>query len=123
MTQIELFSGQNLKHRGVESVLMHQDDAFKFLVKHMILLIANRKGWVTSDDLQDFLDGEDIEPTHQNAIGAMFSSMSREGLIVDTRISIRTRRPSGHARKISVWALPGHNRLDVLESVSQLEGV
>ena len=59
---------------------------------------------VTADTLIDAvgLPAGEIATNHNNAIGALFNRMARQGAIVEVD-QVRSTRPSNMGRKITVW--------------------
>lgn len=58
----------------------------------------------TSDDLYQRVGlPHSSEPNDNNAVGALFSSMAKAGIIRATGRFPRTRRAAGHGRRIQEW--------------------
>ncbi len=96
--QLSLEQGRSLKEEGLDSV-SENNKAFLALMRAEARRLADQRGWVTSDDLRVYASQLNLEPTHQNAWGAVFKGTQWK--VVGRR---KSAVPQGHAREIKIWA-------------------
>lgn len=94
MTQQLTFDGPALRDAGIAKLERHP---WLERARWMALVLCQRKGSVTSDDLHDVME----PPPHENCYGAVF----RDKRFRPTGERVQTKRASGHARWIQVWEL------------------
>lgn len=95
--QLSLEEGRVLKDNGLASVA-ENNTAFLALMRAEAIRISLSRGWVTSDDLRVYASQLDLEPTHQNAWGAIFRGPQWK--VVGHR---KSAVPGNHAREIKIW--------------------
>lgn len=96
--QLSLEQGRALKEDGLASVA-ENNTVFLAVMRAEARRISETRGWVTSDDLRVYASQQNIEPTHQNAWGAVF--LGRCWKVVGRR---KSAVPQGHSREIKIWA-------------------
>jgi hypothetical protein len=96
--QLSLTQGRILKEEGLDSV-SENNKAFLALMRAEARRLADQRGWVTSDDLRVYASQLNLEPTHQNAWGAVFKGPRWK--VVGRR---KSAVPQGHAREIKIWS-------------------
>lgn len=79
-----------------------KDDPFSNAVDLAIMVVIARGGEFTSDDVWAALEYDGPRPTPQ-VIGAAVRGWACRGRCVDTGAMRKTARPTGHARKITIW--------------------
>lgn len=97
MIQLSLKQGRALKNDGLASVA-ENNTAFLALMRAEAIRISQSRGWITSDDLRVYASQLNIEPTHQNAWGAIFRGPQWK--VVGHR---KSAVPGNHAREIKIW--------------------
>lgn len=95
MEQPSLFSGEELKERGIEQVRLNNEDWHAAAV-HMVSVLVRQNGSVTSDDLQAVMPPP--PGIHPNIMGAVFA---KAGLTCTGYV--KSKRPSAHGRMIRQW--------------------
>lgn len=104
MTQLSLFGGQARKEIGQDQVLRNTSDSWKEVACDIILGLSHTRNEFTSDDFRELIQ----TPDNPNAIGAVFSSMSKQGHIRKTGRYIQSKIPSCQGRIIAIWE--GHRK-------------
>lgn len=97
MMQLSLEQGRSLKETGLARVLSN-NRAFLEIMRMEAMRLSRQRGWVTSDDLRVYASQLNIEPTHQNAWGAVFRG-PRWHAIGRRKSAV----PESHAREIRIW--------------------
>ena len=100
-TLFNLGEGQRRKRDGIALGTFH-GSGWLNRARTVARDIAAKQGNVTSDDVLAVVGHPELEGLHRNSIGAIFQD---PGFVLIGYT--RTRRPSGHARKIGVWRLRG----------------
>lgn len=95
--QLSLEQGRALKDDGLASVSENNTE-FLAIMRAEARRISDVRGWVTSDDLRVYASQLDLEPTHQNAWGAIFRGPQWK--VVGHR---KSAVPGNHAREIKIW--------------------
>lgn len=95
--QLSLEQGRSLKEDGLASVT-ENNATFLSLMRAEAIRISQQRGWVTSDDLRVYASQLNIEPTHQNAWGAIFKGPNWK--VVGRR---KSAVPGSHSREIRIW--------------------
>ncbi len=97
MMQLSLEEGRVLKDDGLAGVA-DNNIAFLAVMRAEAIRISLSRGWVSSDDLRVYASQLDLEPTHQNAWGAIFRGPQWK--VVGHR---KSAVPGNHAREIKIW--------------------
>lgn len=95
--QLSLEQGRSLKEDGLASV-SENNTVFLAQMRAEAKRISEIRGWVTSDDLRVYASQHNIEPTHQNAWGAVFLGACWK--VVGRR---KSAVPESHNREIKIW--------------------
>lgn len=97
MMQLSLEEGRVLKEEGITSVSENNTE-FLALMRAEAIRISQSRGWVSSDDLRVYASQHNIEPTHQNAWGAVFLGACWK--VIGRR---KSAVPESHNREIKIW--------------------
>lgn len=95
----QLALGLDLKERGQERVLFHTEEDWKDRAERAMSRLQASGRDFTADDLTASAG----MPDRTNAVGAVFSHWSRDGLIIPVGIRKGGARKEQHARRITVW--------------------
>ena len=96
--QLSLEEGRVLKDDGLAGVA-DNNIAFLAVMRAEARRIYETRGWVSSDDLRVYASQQNLEPTHQNAWGAVF--LGRCWKVIGRR---KSAVPESHNREIKIWA-------------------
>jgi len=94
--------GLELKEKGVKQVEKNTDPKWKELAVKSVETLASSGKAFTSDDVWQYLDGLATTP-QPKAIGAVFLSAYRKGLIKPNGEFWQSKRPQAHGRRLMVW--------------------
>jgi hypothetical protein len=78
-------------------------DDWKMDMVRGIYVIARRQPLLTSDDLWAELGAAAVQRCNPSALGGVFRSAARDGLIRLTGDRLESRRPAHHRRPLRVW--------------------
>lgn len=95
----DLATARARRDAGLKLVAEHNPH-FVHLMREQALLIAERNGTVTSDDLREYANLHGIMPKHPNAWGSIFRG--KHWRCVGRT---KSRLTSNHRREIKVWGL------------------
>ena len=97
--QLDLFAARRGRDRGIARVAA-KNGTFLETMRGVARMICRQKGSVTADDLREWADRNGIQPSHQNAWGAVFHHSEFEpGEFVVSR------QVQGHSNRIRLWRL------------------
>lgn len=97
MMQLSLAQGALLKEDGLARV-SENNTVFLVKMRYEAMRISQERGWVSSDDLRVYASQQNLEPTHQNAWGAIFKGPHWK--IIGRR---KSAVPESHNREIKIW--------------------
>jgi len=86
-----------LRDYGLDSVEMN-NLPWVHRIRAVAVVLSQRNGYVSADDLRLYAQKNDDEPDHPNAWGSIFRG---KGWVPISRKKSST--PSAHARSITVW--------------------
>ncbi len=89
--------GLGLRDQGLDQVESH-NLSWVEQMRRQARKVCMMKGHVTTDDLRDFADAEDLQPTHQNAWGSIFRGKHWKPVG-----RCRSTRAAAHGRTIITW--------------------
>jgi len=104
--------GRELAEAGMAHSSNKADPRWKELVRDCIFTMATIKpDGFTSDDVWEMVDQQLASPRYigipspkdRQSGGTIFSSLNRDGIIVDTMTVRRSERPDAHRKKLTVW--------------------
>lgn len=90
-----------LKHQALDAI-EEREPSFLMTMRLEAIRIAQRQGWVTSDDLRSYAARQSIEPVHPNVWGAVWRM--KGWVVVGHR---KSAVPSSHAREIKIYRWEG----------------
>lgn len=99
---MDLFSGENLKAKGIKQVLANNAD-WQSAVHAVLTQLCQSRETFTAEDLRKACAAAGIpDPKHPNAWGAAINSASKSGLIEQIGHK-KNHMSSAHARIVGVW--------------------
>ena len=102
--------GEKLRDEGISRVTASNgawsDELFRFFAEVWLPIQAPGFEFIGEAFRRDALAVGLPQPTHPNAWGALFSRISRSGLVVDTGRTAKMEAPDSHARRSPVYRKP-----------------
>lgn len=94
---------ERLVSEGIEASYRNANTVWKAAAAARIAYLAKRVSRFTSDDVIEFLDRRGITTGNNSALGAIFRSAQRMGMITNTGSFKESRRPQQHNAPVRVW--------------------
>lgn len=99
-----LAAGREARDVGMARAAGAADDDWKEWAQRAMAHLAAMRRPFTADDLEALrVASAAPEPGSRNAVGALFNTARRRGLIYDTGRTVQTTAAQGHARRLPVW--------------------
>ena len=98
---LDLEEGKRRRDAGMAKAAAAAEPYWKAQARAILAELAISRTEITADDL--WQSGLDVPDGHANALGSIFTSAARDGLIENTHRTVRSARPGNHARAIPVW--------------------
>lgn len=98
---LDLAEGMRRRDVGMARASSAVGDEWRARARSVLEFVARSRGELTADDL--WAAGLEVPEHSTNAIGSVFTTAARDGLIENTHRTIRSARPGNHARAVPVW--------------------
>ena len=98
---LALVEGKRLRDEGMEQAAASAGEMWTAAARCVLERVARSRSEFTADDL--WAAGLESPAHGANAIGSVFTTAARDGLIENTHRTIRSARPGNHARAVPVW--------------------
>ena len=98
---LDLAEGMRRRDVGMARASAGVGEEWRSRARSVLEFVARSRGELTADDL--WAAGLEVPEHGTNAIGSVFTTAARDGLIENTHRTIRSARPGNHARAVPVW--------------------